>query len=162
MALTTFSWPSLVAQLVKNLSAMQENWVRSLGWEDPLEKGKATQSSILAWRIPWTDSPWCRKSQTRLSDFQNHPKSWVLLLSPLDRWEIEDPKASVVAPGSQGLYVTKPGPEPRFESLCVCSLCQSLWLCGSQSTVENSERDGNPRPPDLPLKKPVCRSGSNS
>ena len=41
-------------------------------------------------------------------------------------------------------------------------LCQSLWLCGSQSTVENSERNGNIRPPDLPLKKPVCRSGSNS
>ena len=41
-------------------------------------------------------------------------------------------------------------------------LCQSLWLCGSQSTVENSERDGNSRPPDLPLEKPVCRSGSNS
>ena len=41
-------------------------------------------------------------------------------------------------------------------------LCQSLWLCGSQSTVENSERDGHTRPPDLPLKKPVCRSGSNS
>ena len=44
----------LVAQLVKNLPAMRETWVRSLGWEDPLEKGKATQSSILAWRIPWT------------------------------------------------------------------------------------------------------------
>ena len=43
-----------MAQLVKNLPAMQETWVRSLGWEDPLEKGKATQSSILAWRIPWT------------------------------------------------------------------------------------------------------------
>ena len=42
---------SLVAQLVKNLFAMQETWVRSLGWEDPLEKGKATHSSILAWRI---------------------------------------------------------------------------------------------------------------
>ena len=41
-------------------------------------------------------------------------------------------------------------------------LCQSLWLCGSQSTVENSERDGNTRPPDLPLVKSVCRSGSNS
>ena len=41
-------------------------------------------------------------------------------------------------------------------------LCQSLWLCGSQSTVENSERDGNTRPPDLPLEKSVCRSGSNS
>ena len=41
-------------------------------------------------------------------------------------------------------------------------LCQSLWLCGSQESVENSERDGNTRPPDLPLEKPVCRSGSNS
>ena len=45
---------SLVAQLVKNLPAMQETWVQSLGWEDALEKGKATHSSILAWRIPWT------------------------------------------------------------------------------------------------------------
>ena len=49
-----YSWASLVAQLVKNLPAMQETWVRSLGWEDPMEKGKATYSSILAWRIPWT------------------------------------------------------------------------------------------------------------
>ena len=45
---------SLVAQLVKNLPAMQETWVQTLAWEDPLEKGKATPSSILAWRIPWT------------------------------------------------------------------------------------------------------------
>ena len=45
---------SLVAQLVKNLPAMWETLVRSLGWEDPLEKRKATHSSILAWRIPWT------------------------------------------------------------------------------------------------------------
>ena len=42
--------------MVKNPPAMQETWVRSLGWEDPLEKGKATHSSILAWRIPWTKS----------------------------------------------------------------------------------------------------------
>ena len=46
-------WASLVAQLVKNLPAMQETWVQSLGWEDLLEKGTATHSSILAWRIPW-------------------------------------------------------------------------------------------------------------
>ena len=45
---------SLVAQLVKNLPAMQETWIRSLSWEDPLEKGKATHYSILVWRIPWT------------------------------------------------------------------------------------------------------------
>ena len=47
-------WASLVAQLVKNPPAMPETCVQSLGWEDPLEKGKATHSSILAWRIPWT------------------------------------------------------------------------------------------------------------
>ena len=47
-------YSSLVAQLIKNLPAMQETWVRSLGWEDPLEKGMATHSNILAWRIPWT------------------------------------------------------------------------------------------------------------
>ena len=47
-------WASLVAQLIKNPPAMQETWVRSLGWEDPLENGKASPSSILAWRIPWT------------------------------------------------------------------------------------------------------------
>ena len=48
-----YSWASLVAQLLKNLPAMRETWVQSLGWEDPLEKGTATHSSILAWRIPW-------------------------------------------------------------------------------------------------------------
>ena len=49
-----YSWASLVAQLGKNLPAKQETWVQSLGWEDTLEKGKATHSSILAWRNPWT------------------------------------------------------------------------------------------------------------
>ena len=48
---------SLVTQTVKNLPAMQETWVRSLSREDPLEKGMATHSSILAWRIPWTEEP---------------------------------------------------------------------------------------------------------
>ena len=47
-----YSWASLMAQLVKNLPAMWETWVQSLVWEDPLEKGTATHSSILAWRIP--------------------------------------------------------------------------------------------------------------
>ena len=46
-----------MAQTVKNLPAMQEIWIRSLGREDPLEKGTATHSSILAWRIPWTEEP---------------------------------------------------------------------------------------------------------
>ena len=58
------SWASLVAQLIENPPTIRETWVRSLGWEDPLEKGKATHSSILAWRIPW-NSPWgCKESDT--------------------------------------------------------------------------------------------------
>ena len=59
-------WASMVAQIVSNLLAMQETWVRSLDWEDSLKKGMASPSSILAWRIPWKRSlvgynPWgCR------------------------------------------------------------------------------------------------------
>jgi len=49
-----YSWASLMAQLVKNPSVMQETWAQSLGWEDPLEKGKAIHTGILACRIPWT------------------------------------------------------------------------------------------------------------
>ena len=52
------SWASVVAQTVKTLTAMRETWVRFLGWEDPLEEGMATHSSILAWRISWTEEPW--------------------------------------------------------------------------------------------------------
>ena len=63
-----------MAQTVKNLSTMQETWVRSLGWENPLEEGMATHSSILAWRIPMDRAAWqatihrVAKSQTQLSD----------------------------------------------------------------------------------------------
>ena len=75
-----YSWAFLVAQMVKNLPALQETWVQSLGWEDPLEKGMATHSRILAWRIPMNrgESPWTAwwatvhgvtKSLTQLSDF---------------------------------------------------------------------------------------------
>ena len=60
-------WASAVAQLVKNPPAMREIWVLSLGWEDPPEKGKATYSSVLAWRILGVT-----KSQPRLSDFHFH------------------------------------------------------------------------------------------
>ena len=64
------SWASLVAQLVKNLPAVQGTWLQFLGWEDPLKKGKATHSSILAWRISWTvQSMGVTKSGTQLSDF---------------------------------------------------------------------------------------------
>ena len=68
------SWPSLEAQMVKKPLAMQETWVPLLGWEDPLEEGMVTYTSILAWRIPMDREAWratiqgFAKSQTRLSD----------------------------------------------------------------------------------------------
>ena len=52
-----FNGASLVTQKVKHLLAMKENWVQSLGWKDPLEKGMATHSSIFAWKIPWMEEP---------------------------------------------------------------------------------------------------------
>ena len=70
-----YSWASLVVQMVKNLPAMWKTWVQSLGWEDPLEKGMATHSSILAWRIPMHRGTWqatihrVTKSRTQLSNF---------------------------------------------------------------------------------------------
>ena len=68
------SWASPVVQTVKTLPAMRETWVRSLGWEDPLEKGVATHASILAWRIPWIEEPgrlqsMGSQSRTPMSDF---------------------------------------------------------------------------------------------
>ena len=70
-------WASLVAQMVKKLPAMQETQVRSLGREDPLEKGMTIHSSILAWTIPWTEEPGALQSMgsqgwTRLSDEHFH------------------------------------------------------------------------------------------
>ena len=80
----TLIWASLVAQMVMSLLAVQEIWVQSLVQEDPLEKGVATHSSILAWRIPWTEdivghSPWgCKESdmteQVKLSLFIHYQK----------------------------------------------------------------------------------------
>ena len=68
-----YSWASLVAQMAKNLPAVWETWVQSLGWEDLLEKGLATHSSVLAWRIPMDTGAWqatvhgVAQSQTQLS-----------------------------------------------------------------------------------------------
>ena len=64
------SQASLVAQIVKNLPAMQEMWVQSLGQEDPLEKGVATHSSILDWRIPWTEESGGLQSNSCVSSYK--------------------------------------------------------------------------------------------
>ena len=74
-----YSWASLVAQLIKNPSAMWETWVQSLGWEDLLEKGKSIHSSILARRIPWTVySPWGRRVGP---DWVTFTFSWCMVCS---------------------------------------------------------------------------------
>ena len=76
--LLTSKHVSLVAQTIKNLPAMQETWVQSLGWEDPLEKDMATHPSTVTWRIPWTEEPGelqstgSQKSRTRLSSKHFH------------------------------------------------------------------------------------------
>ena len=82
-----------MAQLVKNPPALREAWLPSLGWDDPLEKGKAAHSSIPAWRIPWTVQSMRSQSQTRLSDFPSQslcalrgrpgPAHWLLRSSDL-------------------------------------------------------------------------------
>ena len=80
-----YSWASLVAQKVKNPLAMRETWVWSLGWEDPLEEGMATYSSILAWRIPMGRGAWwatvhgITKIHTWLSDYAQHRTAYLEL-----------------------------------------------------------------------------------
>ena len=79
---TKLWWTSLVAQMVKHLPTVRETWVRSLGWEDPLEKEMATHSSTLAWKIPWTEErsrlqSRVAKSWTWLSDFTSSLQTMV-------------------------------------------------------------------------------------
>ena len=81
---------SLVSHMVKNLLAMQENWVRSLGQDDPLEKGMATLSSILAWRIPRTEkpggySPWDHK-QSDMTELLTFSLSFISLQVRCPPW----------------------------------------------------------------------------
>ena len=73
------SGASLVAQTVKNMPVMQETWVPSLGQEDPLEKGMATHTSILVWKIPWTEKPGrlqSMESQRVRNDWSNLASTW--------------------------------------------------------------------------------------
>ena len=77
---------SLVAQRIKHLPALQETWVRSLGWEDPLEKEMAIHSSILAWRIPWTEEP--GGLQSTGSQRVRHDWATSLHLAPLGRLQV--------------------------------------------------------------------------
>ena len=120
-----------MAQLVKNPPATQETWVRSLVWEDPLEKGKATHPSILAWRIPWTVQSMGSHTTERLS----------LSLSPtlkLMRWRMDSCSAPglcrATPPFTQHPLPGKPWHSPHVPSEIVSLLpTQCAWLSGAPS-----------------------------
>ena len=138
---------------------MQEILVRFQGQEDPLENEMATHSSILAWRIPWTEE----SGQLQFVGSQSWSwlSDWVWTVNfrmfKLVLEKAEEPEIKLPTPfGSSHKRV------PEKHLFLLYWLCPSLWQCGSPQTVENSERDGNTIPPDLTLEKSVCRSGSNS
>ena len=104
-------WASLVAQMVRNLSAMQEPWVWSLGWKDPLEKEMATHSNTLAWRIPWTEESgglWSTGSQRIRHDWATfiHSVIQCLFFSGLFYFVLSPPGSSVHAFLFYGWVVT--------------------------------------------------------
>ena len=106
-----------MAQLVKNLPAMRETWVQSLGWEDPLEKGKATHSSILAWRIPWTDSLWGSKAEldaTEQLSLHLSLRTWTSLNPLYSHWQLH--------------FITVTGPH---------HLCKSLYFSKCKQVGRN-------------------------
>ena len=122
-------WASLVAQTVKNLPAMRETWVRSLGWEDPLEESVATHSSILAWRIPLDRGAWrdtvhgVTKSRTRLSDYAQHCVPCTVLNIFHIIYITFDIMFPIYQQGSQAHFadeesvrLRRPGQLPRFQN----------------------------------------------
>ena len=129
-----FSWASLVAQLVKNLPAAWETWVQSLGWEDPLEKETATDSSILAWRIPWTEesggySLWGHK--------ESDMTEW-LKRRTID----EEPEAA------SGLKYMKAGTEAQ---VCLLMLLCHLLIQQGKCQAEISQGEDQQIEPRVPL-----------
>ena len=100
-----YCWASLVAQLVKNLTATWETWVRSLGWENPLEKGKATHSGILAWEFHGLYSP--RSCKESRHDWVTFTFTFLVWYSPLDSKEIKslNPKGNQREYSLEGLML---------------------------------------------------------
>ena len=123
-----------MVQMVKNPSAMQETWVRSLGQEDPLEKGMAVHFSLLVWRIPRTEEPGGRQfmGSQRVGQYVN--------------CELADVQVGFRKGGGTGdqianiHWVVKKARVPEKHLLLLYWLCQSLWLCGSQQTIKFFKR----------------------
>ena len=116
---------SLVAHMAENPPAMQETWVWSLGWEDPLEKEMATHSRILAWRIPWTEEPGglqSMRSQRVGHDWVTDTTGWQTRTAVLTRWCITRVSAGTVRLSSL----------PPVVSLCVWFAQSRPTLCDSR------------------------------
>ena len=129
------SGQSLIAQLVKNPPARQETPVQFLGWEDPLEKGKATHSSILAWRIPWTVFHGDTKSRTQLSDFhfQGSPRR--------ETTETCMVRSSLLCEDLKNWWKVKSNSEATKRLVCRRKGEKPLWL-GHNTGIWMQDRDG--------------------
>ena len=131
---------SLIAQLVKNLPAMRETSVRSLGWEDPLEEGMATHPSILAWRIPMDRGAWqapvhgVTKTGAGLSDFHRHT-----LTIPAGK---EAVRSLTSSPGPLGPAPHSLGPFPLTSTISI-SVDKNPWFYTflKRYTVERTKND---------------------
>ena len=128
-----------------------------------VEKEMATHSSIIACKSPWTEE------SGRLQSMGLH--DWACVHEGGGRWVGSNKVVELKKKKRQRnqrsncqhpLDHTKSKRVPEKHLLLLYWLCQNLWLCKSQKTMENSERDENTRPPDLPPKKSVCRSRSNN
>ena len=107
-----YSWASLMAQRVKNPPGVRETWVRSLGWEDPLEEGMATHSSILAWRIPMDRGAWrATVHGMQSSDPTQHSTGTSLVVQ---RLRLHTSKAGGLGAGLHMLPLRAPMPELRI------------------------------------------------
>ena len=124
------TWASLVAQIVKNLPAMQETQLESLGLNDPLEKGTATQSSLLAWRIPRTEEPGGLQSaglpRVRHDLVTKQPEVTVMPL-------VHGPHSQTVCTALDA------APLPQTAGKVNRALTQPLWLEGSTSTYRGGQ-----------------------
>ena len=143
---------SLVAHLVKNLPAMQETWVRSLGWDDPLEKGTATHSSILAWRTPWTT----------VGLKLNIHKTKIMASGAITSWQIDGETMETVTDFILGAPKSLQMVTAAIKLKDTCSLEEKLWSASVQfscSVMSNSlwpHGLQQARPPCLSLTPGAC------
>ena len=177
---------SLVAQRVKHLPAMQETWDRSLGWEDPLEKEMATHSSILAWRISWTQEPGGLQSigSQRVRHNWGNGKECsnyftIALISHARKVMLKILQArlqqyvnhELQAGFRKGRWtrdqnanicwiIEKAGEFQKSIYFCFIDYCKAFY-CGDHANWKIL-RDGNTTPPYLPPEKSECRSRSNN